>query len=63
MPASQRCPRHAVAALYGIAGAHVGWADSKSLSQRERRTLELAKERSRHSLPMLMLFPAAAGSQ
>ena len=26
------CPRHAVAALDGITGAHVDWADSKGLN-------------------------------
>jgi hypothetical protein len=40
------CPRHAVAALDGIIGAHVDWADSKGLSQWERTALELAEERS-----------------
>jgi hypothetical protein len=41
------CPVHAVAALDGIAGAHVDWADSKGLSQWERTALELAEERSK----------------
>ena len=40
------CPRHAVAALDGIAGAHVDWADSKGLNEWERQALELAGERS-----------------
>jgi len=31
------CPRHAVAALDGITGAHVDWADSKALNQWERQ--------------------------
>jgi hypothetical protein len=35
------CPRHAVAALDGITGAHVDWADSKGLNQWERAALEL----------------------
>ena len=39
-------PRHALAALNGITGAHVDWADSKSLSEWERKALELAEERS-----------------
>jgi len=38
------CPRHAVAALDGIADAHVDWTDSKGLNQWERRALELAEE-------------------
>jgi hypothetical protein len=40
------CPRHAVAALDGITGAHVGWADSKGLNEWERKALELSEERS-----------------
>jgi len=40
------CPRHAVAALDGITGAHVDWADSKGLHQWERKALELSEERS-----------------
>jgi hypothetical protein len=40
------CPRHAVAALNGLTGAHVEWADSKGLNQWERQALELAEERS-----------------
>ncbi len=43
------CPRHAVAALDGIADAHVDWADSKGLNEWERRALELSEERSRFS--------------
>jgi len=27
---ARACPRHGVAALDGIASAHVGWADSKA---------------------------------
>jgi hypothetical protein len=41
------CPRHAVAALDGIAGAHVDWTDSIGLSQWERTALELAEDRSK----------------
>jgi hypothetical protein len=41
------CPRHAVAALDGIAGAHVDWADSKGLNHWERKALELSEERSK----------------
>jgi len=40
------CPRHAVAALDGIASVRVDWADSKGLNQWERTALELAEERS-----------------
>jgi hypothetical protein len=40
------CPRHAVAALDGIASAHVDWADSKGLDEWEGKALELAEERS-----------------
>jgi len=40
------CPRHAVAALDGIIGAHIDWPDSKGLNQWERTALELAEERS-----------------
>ncbi len=40
------CPRHAVAALNGITGAHVDWHDSKGLNEWERMALELAEERS-----------------
>jgi hypothetical protein len=41
------CPRHAVAALDGITGAHVDWADSKGLNEWERKALELSGERSK----------------
>ncbi len=41
------CPRHAVAALDGTAGAHVDWADSKGINENERAALELTGERSR----------------
>jgi hypothetical protein len=30
-------PRHAVAALGGITGAHVDWADSRALNEWERK--------------------------
>jgi hypothetical protein len=45
------CPRHAVAALDGITGAHVDCADSKGLNEWERKALELSEERSK--LPAL----------
>ncbi len=40
------CPRHAVAALDGITGGQVDWADSKGLNEWERKALELSEERS-----------------
>ena len=40
------CPRHAVAALDGIAGACVDWADSQGLNEHERQALKLSEERS-----------------
>jgi hypothetical protein len=40
---ARSCPRHGVAALDGIASAHVDWADSKALNEWERKALELAK--------------------
>ena len=43
---ARACPRHAVAALDGIASAHVDWADSKGLNEWECTALELAEERS-----------------
>ncbi len=43
------CPRHAVAALDGITGAHVDWADSNGVNEQERTALELSEERSRLS--------------
>jgi hypothetical protein len=43
------CPRHAVAALDGITGAHIDWADSKGLNEWERKVPELSEERSKLS--------------
>jgi hypothetical protein len=43
------CPRHAVAALDGITGAHIHWADSKGLNQWERKALEISEQRSKLS--------------
>ena len=40
------CPRHAVAALDGIAGASVDWDDSRGLNEHERQALKLSEERS-----------------
>jgi hypothetical protein len=44
--AARGCPQHAVAALEGIIGARVDWADSKGLNEWERRALDLSEERS-----------------
>jgi len=44
------CPRHAVAALDGIASVRVDWADSKGLNQWERTALELAEGGERSTL-------------
>jgi hypothetical protein len=41
---ARACPRHAVAALEGIDGARVDWADTKSLNEFERKVLELTEE-------------------
>lgn len=40
---ARACPRHAVAALDGITGAHVDWTDSRGLNQWERTALELVR--------------------
>ena len=39
---ARACPRHAVAALDGITGAHVDWTDSRGLNEWERTALELS---------------------
>jgi hypothetical protein len=39
-------PNCSAAALDGITGAHVDWADSKGLNEWERKALELSEERS-----------------
>lgn len=44
--AARCCPCHAVAALKGIIGAYVDWADSKGLNEWERKALELSENRS-----------------
>ena len=43
---ARACPRHAMAALNSISGAHVDWPDSKGLNEWERKALEHAEERS-----------------
>ena len=55
-------PRHAVAALDGIASARVDWADSKGLNQWERTALELSEERSQQS-PDLVRRPQSGSDQ
>jgi len=49
------CTRHAIAALDGIDGARVDWADSKGLNEFERKALELTEEigqrRAFHAVP------------
>jgi hypothetical protein len=46
-PTAPGCPRHAVAALNGLTGAHVDWADCKGLNEWEHQALNLAQERSK----------------
>ena len=41
------CPKHALAALEGIKGARIDWADSKGLNEWEIKGLQIAEERSR----------------
>jgi hypothetical protein len=41
------CPRHAVAALNGLTGAHMDWAGTKGINEWEHQALELAEERSK----------------
>jgi hypothetical protein len=41
---ARACPRHAVAALDGIDGARVDWADTRGLNEYERKALELSEE-------------------
>jgi hypothetical protein len=38
------CPRHAVAAMDGIDGARVDWADTKGINEYERKALEITEE-------------------
>jgi hypothetical protein len=41
---ARACPRHAVAALDGVDGARVDWADTRGINEFERKALELAEE-------------------
>jgi hypothetical protein len=43
------CPRHAVAALDGLASARVIWDDSRGVSEHEATALRIAEERSQLS--------------
>jgi hypothetical protein len=47
---ARACPPHAVAALNGITGARIDWADSLGLNEYEREALELSEERSQLSV-------------
>jgi hypothetical protein len=41
---ARACPQHAVAALDGIDGARVDWADTRGINEFERKALELTEE-------------------
>jgi hypothetical protein len=41
---ARACPPHAVAALDGIDGARVDWADTKGLNEYEVKALQLTEE-------------------
>jgi hypothetical protein len=43
------CPRHAVAALGGLAGARVIWDDSRGVNEHEAAAPRIAEERSQLS--------------
>ena len=43
---ARACPQHTVAALNGITGAHVIWADSRGINHHERTALIIAVGRS-----------------
>ena len=42
------CPQHAIAALDGIDGARVDWADTKGLNEYEQKALQVSEELSAH---------------
>ena len=46
---ARACPRHAVAALDGLAGARVIWDDTRGINQFEVTALRIAEERSQLS--------------
>jgi hypothetical protein len=52
---ARACPRHAVAAVDGIDGARVDWADTRGLNEFERKALELSEEIG--ARPRLQLEP------
>jgi hypothetical protein len=41
------CPRHAVAALDGLAGAHIVWDNTHGINEHEVIALRIAEERSK----------------
>jgi hypothetical protein len=43
------CPRHAVAALDGLAGARVVWDDTRGINEYEATALRIGEERSQLS--------------
>lgn len=49
---ARACPRHAVAALNGITGARVVWADTRGVNDHERAALIIAEERSQLARPV-----------
>lgn len=46
---ARSCPRHAVAALDGLAGARVIWEDSHGINEYEVTALRIAEERSQRT--------------
>ena len=46
---ARACPRHAVAALDGLAGARVIWDDTHGINAHEVTALQIAEERSQLS--------------
>jgi hypothetical protein len=43
---ARACPCHAVAALNGVTGARVIWADTRGINDHERTALRIAEDRS-----------------
>jgi hypothetical protein len=48
---ARACPQHAVAALDGIDGARVDWADTCGINEFERKALELTEEINERRTP------------
>jgi hypothetical protein len=46
---ARACPRHAVAALDGLAGARVIWDDTRGINEYEVTALRIAGDRSQFS--------------